>query len=48
MELELVEPSLYLRIDAWAPERFADAVAIATRVSLGPRPAGSAPRARPC
>ena len=27
MELELVEPSLYLRIDAGAPERFADAIA---------------------
>ena len=27
MELELVEPSLYLRIDAGAPDRFADAVA---------------------
>jgi hypothetical protein len=27
MELELVEPSLYLRVDAGAPERFADAVA---------------------
>ena len=27
MELELVEPSLYLRIDPAAPERFADAVA---------------------
>jgi len=27
MELELVEPSLYLRIDPGAPERFADAIA---------------------
>ena len=27
MELELIEPSLYLRIDAGAPERFADAIA---------------------
>jgi len=27
MELELVEPSLYLRIDAGAPDRFADAIA---------------------
>src|SRR5687767_8531769 len=27
MELELVEPSLYLRIDPTAPERFADAIA---------------------
>src|SRR5688572_14646889 len=27
MELELVEPSLYLRIDPAAPERFADAIA---------------------
>ncbi len=27
MELELVEPSLYLRIDPGAPDRFADAVA---------------------
>jgi hypothetical protein len=28
MELELVEPSLYLRIDPSAPDRFADAVAL--------------------
>ena len=27
MELELVEPSMYLRIDAGAPDRFADAIA---------------------
>ncbi len=27
MELELVEPSMYLRVDAGAPERFADAIA---------------------
>jgi len=27
MELELVEPSFYLRSEAGAPERFADAVA---------------------
>ena len=27
MELELVEPSLYLRSDSGAPDRFADAVA---------------------
>jgi len=27
MELELIEPSMYLRIDAGAPDRFADAVA---------------------
>ena len=27
MELELVEPSLYLRIDPMAPDRFADAIA---------------------
>jgi hypothetical protein len=26
MELELIEPSLYLRYDPLAPERFADAV----------------------
>jgi hypothetical protein len=36
MELELVEPSLYLRTDAEAPERLADAItalvpAVATR-----------------
>ena len=48
MELELVEPSLYLRIDAGAPERFADADRVATRLSRGPRPAGSARRARRC
>jgi hypothetical protein len=27
MELELVEPSMYLRIDPGAPDRFADAIA---------------------
>jgi len=26
MELELVEPALYLRMDPAAPERFADAI----------------------
>ncbi len=27
MELELVEPAIYLRMDPGAPDRFADAVA---------------------
>jgi hypothetical protein len=27
MELELVEPSMYLRIEPGAPDRFADAIA---------------------
>ncbi len=33
MELELVEPALYLRIDAGAPDRFADAVDSCVRLS---------------
>jgi hypothetical protein len=30
MELELVEPAIYLRMDPGAPDRFADAIAAGT------------------
>lgn len=37
MELELIEPSLYLRMDAAAPQRFADAFDAHVRARLRPR-----------
>lgn len=37
MELELIEPSLYLRMDDAAPERFADAFDAHVRAELRPR-----------